>query len=71
MQGEHTAGAAGVYDTRGRLVRDLIDATLSAGPHVVAWNGLDALDRPAAPGVYIARFESPIHRQSWKMILAK
>ena len=44
-----------VYDAAGRLVRRLLDASLSAGPGFCVWDGLDHSGRPAPAGVYLAR----------------
>jgi subtilisin family serine protease len=47
-----------VFDCSGRRVRVLIDGTLSAGPHLVYWDGRDAGGRAAPSGVYLVRLES-------------
>lgn len=44
-----------VYDLQGRRVRVLIDETIEAGLHAVAWNGRDDQGSPVASGVYFAR----------------
>ncbi len=41
---------AGVYDAAGRLVRVILDGTLAAGHHEIAWN-----PDGVAPGVYFVR----------------
>ncbi|MBZ0270057.1 S8 family serine peptidase, partial [bacterium] len=48
------AGAASVsvFDAAGRRVRDLVDATASAGTYSVAWDGRDASGRVVSDGVY-------------------
>ncbi len=44
-----------VFDVSGRLVRVLDPGSvLAAGPHTVAWDGLDTAGRRVAPGVYLA-----------------
>jgi hypothetical protein len=45
-----------VFDTRGRLVRQLIRGrALGAGAHDLAWDGLDQTGRAVASGSYLAR----------------
>ena len=46
-----------IYDVSGRAVRSLTRGTLSAGPHTIHWDGLDAAGRPVAAGVYLARLK--------------
>jgi hypothetical protein len=48
-----------VFDIGGRLVRTLADGAISASTADVPWDGRDASGRPAAPGVYVLRVESP------------
>ena len=44
-----------IYDVTGRQVRTLVSGTVEAGMHSVAWDGRDAVGRPAASGVYMYR----------------
>lgn len=44
-----------LLDVRGRRVRTLVDAWLSAGPHRVRWDGRDESGAPVAGGTYYAR----------------
>lgn len=46
-----------VFDTRGQLVRELLNDRLSAGSHSVTWNGTDRAGRSAAAGVYYYRLD--------------
>ena len=48
-----------VYDTAGRLVRELVDESESAGEHRREWDGRDSRGRTVAAGVYFARLETP------------
>ncbi len=41
----------------GREVRSLARGAFVAGPHDVAWDGLDNAGHPAAAGVYMARLK--------------
>ena len=47
-----------VYDTRGALVATLLDARMSAGRHLVRWDGRNDRGRPAATGVYHVRLDA-------------
>jgi len=50
--GEERPLALRIYDIEGRLVRTLIDHTLSPGLHRTQWDGLDSGGVPVAAGVY-------------------
>jgi len=41
-----------VYDAAGRLVRTLVEEPLSAGRHVIEWDGTDNRGGRVASGVY-------------------
>jgi hypothetical protein len=61
----------GVYDTQGRLVRTLASGPLPAGPHVVQWDGRDALGRTLGSGIYFYRLESGAAAQTRKLTLLR
>ncbi len=62
----------GIYDVRGRLIKSLISGSLPAGQHGMTWNGLDALGRPAASGVYFCRLTTDSGEDlSCRMVLMK
>ncbi len=46
-----------IWDVSGRRVRSIVATSLSAGPHEVAWDGLDAAGLRVRPGVYQVRFK--------------
>lgn len=50
--------AAGVYSLDGRLIRTLLDSPLSAGVHVLTWDGLSQAGEQAGPGVVVLRVHS-------------
>ncbi len=60
-----------VFDTRGRLVRTLVDETREAGQHTVAWDGRDNRGRGSAAGVYLYRLEAGGRTLQNKMMLLK
>ena len=47
-----------VFDVDGRVVRSLHNGTLSSGPHVIDWSGLDQRGRPVPSGVYYYRLDA-------------
>ncbi len=47
-----------LVDVAGRRVRTLVDETLAAGPHELAWDGRDAGGAPAPAGLYWARLDA-------------
>ena len=47
----------GVYNPQGRLVRSLIDQSMSIGRYQVHWDGRDMNDRELPCGVYMARLQ--------------
>jgi subtilisin family serine protease len=46
-----------VYDVAGRRVRELLDESLAAGPHVVSWDGRDDRGVRVGASIYLARLE--------------
>ncbi len=60
-----------VFDGRGALVRTLVDAELSAGPHAVIWDGRDQRGMVRASGIYLARLEVGERRMSTKLTLVR
>jgi len=57
-----------MYDLAGRLVRVLVDATLDAGRHSVAWDGRDAAGRTLGTGVYVVDLRQGGERASRKLV---
>ena len=57
-----------VYDAAGRLVRELVDDTVTPGSHVTRWDGRDATGERVAAGVYFARFTTSEGERVKKMI---
>lgn len=60
-----------VYDTRGRLVRRLMDDDLTAGYHTVTWNGLDDGGSRVGSGTYLYRVVTAGMIKAGKMSLTK
>jgi hypothetical protein len=60
-----------IYDLAGRLVRELVNQELGAGPHSSRWLGEDLRGRPAASGIYCYRLEASGLRRERKMVLLR
>lgn len=67
------AGSArlAIHDARGRSVRVLLDDTLPAGMHAIAWDGLDERGAARSSGVYVARLTTDSHVESVKLNLVR
>lgn len=57
-----------VFDVSGRLVSRLVDATLQAGPHAIAWGGASDAGSKVARGIYFARLETAAGSRSIKVV---
>jgi hypothetical protein len=60
-----------VFDSRGRLVANIENATRDVGRHQAHWNGRDESGRRAACGVYYCVLETPEFSQSTKLVLLR
>ncbi len=60
-----------IYDMRGRTVRTLADADLTAGRHEAVWDGRGADGGHVAAGVYLLRVAAGGEQRSAKLVLAK
>ncbi len=60
-----------IYDSRGRLVRTLVDGKRTAGEHAVVWDGRADGGEPVGSGVFFYRLESADHRDTRKMLLTR
>jgi hypothetical protein len=58
-----------LFDISGREVRALARSQFVAGPHDVAWDGLDNAGRPAPSGVYLARLKGPRTQATQNLVL--
>ena len=66
---EPTAVALRVYDSGGRLVRELLDRFESSGVHSVIWDGRDTRGLAVASGVYFCRLIAGDFRATRKLML--
>jgi T5SS/PEP-CTERM-associated repeat protein len=60
-----------VFDLRGRLVRNLVQETRSAGRHEVLWDGRDDGGREQPSGVYLSRLRSSGREVMGRMTLVR
>lgn len=60
-----------VFDVSGRMVRRLVEGSVTAGMHEVSWDGRDHAGRTVASGVYFYRLESAGRSAEQKMVLMK
>jgi serine protease AprX len=65
------ATSLSVFSITGRKVRELVNETLSAGPHSVAWDGRDDSGKPVSSGVYLSRLRMGGHITGGRMLLVK
>ena len=60
-----------VFDTKGRLVRTLLDEVAGPGPQSVRWDGRDTAGSEVSSGIYFYRLDSEIGRQVRKMVMIR
>jgi len=60
-----------IYDVSGKVLRTLVNETLSAGKHRALWDGRDDSGRIMASGVYVCRLEAEGKSAVRKMVLLK
>lgn len=60
--------ALGIYDARGRLVRQLKSGPMLPGDQQVSWDGRDRRGQSVESGVYFARLETVRDRRTAKII---
>jgi hypothetical protein len=60
-----------VFDTRGRLVRELLHLRMAGGPHAVDWDGRDARGVPVGSGVYVYELRTETFRSLKRMVLVR
>jgi hypothetical protein len=61
----------GVYDVQGRMVRKLVDGTVEAGTHTVAFDGRSTAGRMLGSGIYFLRLETPAVLEVRQVTLVK
>ncbi len=61
----------GVYDLRGRRLREFPLGSLGAGSHSVAWDGRDLDGRELAAGLYLVRVSTPEQQETRKVVVGR
>jgi hypothetical protein len=61
----------GLYTVSGQLVRSLLAARLSRGPHTALWDGGKGAGRPCPSGLYLARLIAGDRSASLKIVMVK
>jgi len=60
-----------IYSVDGQLVKALVNGSLAAGSHEIAWDGRDEAGRLVASGTYIYRLVNGSNVQVRRMVLVK
>ncbi len=60
-----------IYNILGQKVTTLISEYMSAGEHLIVWNGLTSNGDFASSGVYFCKFNTGDHSQTLKMLIVK
>ncbi|MCX6144903.1 MAG: carboxypeptidase regulatory-like domain-containing protein [Ignavibacteriales bacterium] len=60
-----------IYNLIGQKIAELVNEVMSAGSHVVTWNGRDSRGMQLPSGVYFYRLESPGFTAARRMLMLK
>lgn len=60
-----------IYNSKGQLVKTLVDGDYKAGNHSIKWNGTDNYGKTLSSGVYLYRLNTAGVSQTRKMMLMK
>jgi rhodanese-related sulfurtransferase len=60
-----------VYDTRGRLVKIILEGSVAAGTHHARWDGKDETGRAVSSGVYFYRLTWKDESRACRVVLAR
>jgi hypothetical protein len=60
-----------IYDVRGRLVLELLDSVVTAGPHEIPWSGQDSKGNSSPSGVYFCVLETDGSDDARRMVLVR
>ncbi|NHZ84780.1 MAG: T9SS type A sorting domain-containing protein [Planctomycetia bacterium] len=68
---EETDVKISIYDMTGRLVRELVNQTMTVGSKTINWDGMDEVGNPVSGGVYFYNLQTGDYSQTKKMVLMK
>ena len=60
-----------IFNTRGALVRTLVDSERSPGTHTLFWDGTDSAGCRVPSGVYFYRINASDFSKTRKMVMLK
>jgi len=60
-----------IFNTRGQIVKHLVNGVMPAGTHKIVWDGKDNNNQGIASGMYFYRMETPDYTKTNKAILMK
>ncbi|KPK66464.1 hypothetical protein AMJ82_11790 [candidate division TA06 bacterium SM23_40] len=60
-----------IYDIRGALVRELVEETITAGPHGVGWDGRDQRGHRVGSGIYVYYLEAGEFTETRRMVILR
>jgi hypothetical protein len=60
-----------IFNSKGQIVRKLVEAHMDRGNHTAVWNGQDNNGNTVGNGLYLYKMQSPDYQSTKKMILMK
>ena len=60
-----------VFNTKGQLIRTLVDGQVQQGSHTIEWNGKDSTGKSAASGIYLFKLKAGACTEIAKALLLK
>ncbi len=60
-----------IYNTKGQIVKTLVNNNLKAGEYKAVWNGTDNMNNSVASGIYFYRLDNNNRSLTRKMLLSK
>ncbi len=60
-----------IYDMTGRLIRELVNQTMTIGSKKINWDGKDEAGNPVSGGIYLYNLQTGDYSQTKKMVLLR
>lgn len=60
-----------IYNLKGKLIKELINESLTAGDHTIIWNGQNQKNEEVASGVYLLKLKTSSHEEIRKITCLK